>query len=41
MPALRLQIVSESDLQADAADLRSFWNVNTPEDWAVAAAETR
>ena len=36
LPALRVQVVGEGDLNASAADLRSFWNVNTPEEWAEA-----
>lgn len=42
--SLRVQYVSELDIPMTATDRLSFWNVNTPEDWALArhlAAERR
>lgn len=35
---VRVRRVSESELRALDPDLRSFWNVNTEEDWAEARA---
>ncbi|MBI4213395.1 MAG: molybdenum cofactor guanylyltransferase [Chloroflexi bacterium] len=33
-PLLRVRYVDELDLGVSGADLRSVWNVNTPEEWA-------
>lgn len=35
-PGVRVRYVDEPELRAIDPDLRSLWNVNTPEDWAEA-----